>query len=50
LGYQERDEIFAAGISLCLLIEAKKVRTHATATERISKARKTINLGSSNVL
>jgi hypothetical protein len=50
LGYQENDTFFKAGTSLCLLRVLSKITPEAITTERISEARKTIKLESSNVL
>ena len=50
MGYQEKDTFSEAGKSLWLLRVVSKITPQAIATERISEARKTIKLESSNVL
>jgi hypothetical protein len=50
LGHQEKGTFSEAGTSLCLLRLESKITPQAIATERISEARKTIKLESSNVL
>jgi hypothetical protein len=50
LGYQENDTFSEAGRSLCLLRVVSKITPQAISKERISEARQTIKLESSNVL